>query len=254
MGKATEITATAVCAGFSPRIEPRPPYPSLGFTVHMIAKEMLYQSALLGLVLTYATFPIYQRIVAVVRAQLHGYGSDPMVFTIVANLVHLGTYSVINGSFGVFDYAGVLQQYKLARKPYMKATKSLLVSTLLEAALSQLVINPAVLYYLYPYLQRLGMHPLDAQLPSVQNIFFTFCLAYLVNCFGFYWAHRTFHAKALYAYFHKQHHEFSGSIGIAAEHAHPVEQVFANMLPTLGGVVFRGTHPLIFCVWLVGPL
>lgn len=48
-----------------------------------------------------------------------------------------------------------------------------------------------------------------------------------------------------------QHHEFAGTIGIAAEYANPVEQIFANMLPTLGGVIFFPTHPLCAGVWLV---
>ena len=48
-----------------------------------------------------------------------------------------------------------------------------------------------------------------------------------------------------------QHHEFAGTVGIAAEYANPVEQVFANMLPTLGGVIFFPTHPLLVAVWLV---
>merc|ERR1711918_8064 len=59
---------------------------------------------------------------------------------------------------------------------------------------------------------------------------------------------RIFHSKALYKRFHKQHHEFSGTVGFAAEYADPVEVVVSNQIPTVGGVLFFGCHPL--CVWL----
>jgi hypothetical protein len=42
---------------------------------------------------------------------------------------------------------------------------------------------------------------------------------------GFYWTHRLFHSKYFYAKYHKQHHEYAGTIGFAAEYAHPLEQI-----------------------------
>lgn len=43
---------------------------------------------------------------------------------------------------------------------------------------------------------------------------------------GFYWTHRLLHSKSLYARFHKQHHEYTGTISFAAEYAHPLEAIF----------------------------
>ena len=247
----SEVAGLSVGAGFSPRIHPRPQYPSLIRTILAAFKEMFYQSGTVGLMLTVMLFPYFQSTVLLLRTQLGDAGSDRVVFSIIANSVHFCAYLFINGSFGIFDYFGFFQEYKLSRKPYMKPSKTLLINTLMQAAFGQIIINPVVLYYVYPSLISLGMYPLDAPLPDSATIFFTYCIAYLINGVGFYWAHRLFHAKALYAYFHKQHHEFTGSMGIAAEYANPVEQIFANLLPTLGGVIFRGTHPLIFCIWLV---
>lgn len=42
----------------------------------------------------------------------------------------------------------------------------------------------------------------------------------------FYLTHRSLHHKSLYARFHKQHHEYTGTIGFAAEYAHPFETVY----------------------------
>lgn len=38
---------------------------------------------------------------------------------------------------------------------------------------------------------------------------------------------------------------------IAAEYAHPVEQVLANFIPTFGGLALCGAHPLTFMLWIV---
>ncbi len=47
----------------------------------------------------------------------------------------------------------------------------------------------------------------------------------------FYWSHRALHHPALYKHFHKQHHEYKGTIGFAAEYASTVEQVRGPLCP-----------------------
>merc|ERR1712019_131388 len=77
-----------------------------------------------------------------------------------------------------------------------------------------------------------------------------FAAAVFGNEFGFYWAHRISHHSLLYGFVHKQHHIFKGTVSIAAEFAGPLEQVTANMLPTIGGCLFLGSHNLILLVWI----
>lgn len=40
-------------------------------------------------------------------------------------------------------------------------------------------------------------------------------------------------------------------MGIAAEYANPIEQIFANMIPSLLGMILFPTHPLCVAIWLV---
>ena len=47
-----------------------------------------------------------------------------------------------------------------------------------------------------------------------------------------------------------QHHSFTGTIGFAAEYANPVEVVISNQIPTVGGVLFWGCHPLCVTIWI----
>lgn len=37
---------------------------------------------------------------------------------------------------------------------------------------------------------------------------------------------------------------------MGTENAHPIEQIFANIIPTIGGCFLLGSHPLIFAVWI----
>lgn len=228
-----------------------PEYQKFSTVFLSFAKDAIWQSGFFGLLLTFGLFNYYQTFLSLARVQLGEYGSDPVIFSIFLSLIHTLSYAIINGIFFFFDYYGFFQQYKLFRKPYMTPKKSLLVKTLVEAALSQFIINPIAAYYLYGLCLRLGMLQLDSPLPSAISIFKTYVIAFIFNNVFFYFAHRVFHSQLLYSTFHKQHHEFNGTIGIAAEYANPAEQILANLFPTLGGVVLFPTHPLCIGIWLV---
>ena len=66
-------------------------------------------------------------------------------------------------------------------------------------------------------------------MPPALTLYKYFAAANITNGWLFYFAHRLFHSKALYR-FHKQHHMYRGTVGVAAEHAHPLEQILANQV------------------------
>merc|ERR1712224_449646 len=97
----------------------------------------------------------------------------------------------------------------------------------------------------------MGMPEVAAPLPTRHSIAMSMVIAHLFNDWGFYFAHRAFHHPWLYARFHKQHHTFQGTTGIAAEFASPVESILANQGPTMGGMLLFGRHPVLVIVWLL---
>jgi methylsterol monooxygenase len=209
-----------VLTGFSPRVYPRPEYISLAANLKMMAKEILFQSGFLGTCYTLLLFPLYQTVMTNLRENLDPETSEKILFTIAFNSSHLVAYIFWNSLFGCFDYFGLMQQFKLARKSFMQPNKALIVQTLVQAAVSQLIINPLLSYYmLYDVFKSFGMSASDAPLPSILEMFKVYCMANIFNSFFFYWAHRIFHSSLLYATFHKQHHEYRGTMGISAEHA-----------------------------------
>jgi sterol desaturase/sphingolipid hydroxylase (fatty acid hydroxylase superfamily) len=76
-------------------------------------------------------------------------------------------------------------------------------------------------------------------------MFCSFC-----NDLLFYVFHRFFHHNSLYQYIHKQHHEYKGSIGFAAEYAHFIEALTANLIPTFFGGIVLGVHLVVWSAWL----
>lgn len=246
-----ETSQKNVITGFSPRVYPRPEYAPLTSNLTMMAKEIFYQSGFLGTCCTFLLYPFYTTFVSMMR---HLFGpdiSERMLFVIVFNATHLIAYATWNSFFGICDYAGFLQKYKLPRKDYMRSSIQTIVKTIVEAAIGQIVINPLLTYYvLFDLFKKFGMSDIDSPLPTVGNLFAVYCFANFFNSFFFYWAHRIFHSSLLYSRFHKQHHEYRGTMGISAEHAGTAEQILANGLPTIGGALLFGTHPLCVCVAL----
>lgn len=238
--------------GFSPRIYPRPKYNPLSETLLQMLRSIVFQSGVLGTIICLITYPIYYQFMLWVQNLLGENSNEAMLVTIILSIAHTGTYVFVNGIFGILDYFSLFQEYKLARKPYMIPKQSLLLRCLIEALVGQFIFSPLGAYYLlYPAFRNSGMVDSLAPLPSVYELFRGFCVANLFNGVTFYAAHRLFHSKFLYSAIHKQHHEFNGTIGIAAEYANPIEQIFANMIPSLAGMALFPTHPLCVAVWLV---
>ena len=72
----------------------------------------------------------------------------------------------------------------------------------------------------------------------------------LVEELLFYGVHRAMHQKALFRRFHRIHHEFKESIGIATHYVHFLEHLLGNLLPIFAGVLIFGTHPLTTFIWV----
>eukprot|EP00658_Telonema_sp_P-2_P007569 TRINITY_DN1282_c0_g1_i1.p1 TRINITY_DN1282_c0_g1~~TRINITY_DN1282_c0_g1_i1.p1 ORF type:complete len:269 (+),score=50.70 TRINITY_DN1282_c0_g1_i1:138-944(+) len=170
--------------------------------------------------------------------------SDVYKRQVVYVLVNLLFFELLCTKLGWF------RKYRLARKQYQVPSASLMNQTLSEASIGQLAISPFLLYLSFPLLEQLGVPACDSELPSVAVLWWQFGVAHLFNDVFFYWSHRIVHVTAIYPLIHKKHHTYTGTIGMAAEYAHPIEQLLANTFPTVGGVLLFGRHPLVLVMWL----
>jgi sterol desaturase/sphingolipid hydroxylase (fatty acid hydroxylase superfamily) len=212
--------------------------------------SVVRDSMLIGTILCWMLYKPYIKVVQTLYAS--GWNNEAIIFTLLTSLVHSFMYIFVNGFFLCCDYFGMFKEYKLNRRDAMIPKKELILSTLKEAFVSQIFITPLFSFISFPVFKYFGLTELDSNLPSLMEIAKTMAIAHVFNDFTFYWSHRLLHTKFFYGKFHKQHHQYIGTMGIAAEYAHPVEALFSNLIPSLGGVVFFGCHhPLAVLVWIV---
>ncbi|CAD2214378.1 Fatty acid hydroxylase superfamily, putative [Angomonas deanei] len=141
-------------------------------------------------------------------------------------------------------------QFKLTRRPMQIPSQSLILRTIGKVFVEQYMVTPLLGYVFFNYVCPVApedMMPnphqpligLSDKHHSTWFVFLSliphFVLANLLNEVGFFLVHGFVHYNSwLYRTFHKQHHEYTGTISIAAEYASVTEEVFANTLPSVG--------------------
>lgn len=222
-------------------------------------REIFWQGGACGVVASYLAHPFLLylfRILTPVVQGFRGVGTDEQlidrtIFAMLTPIFHITAYIFFNAFFALCDQNKWFAQYKLPRSNLTAPTSPLILRTLFEASLSQIVGGPLLAYYVYPIFKYFGMAPLNSPLPSPLVIFYHVSLMHIFNDIFFYFSHRLLHWGPLYKTIHKQHHEYKATISIAAEFAHPIEYLFSDVLPTIGGGMVLGSHPHVTIMWVV---
>ena len=175
---------------------------------------------------------------------------ERLFFTTCFCVTHSVVYWPMNLTFEIWDSMKLMQEYKLDRKPYQAPKPGVILGTAIHAVVDQLIIAPFAIYFVaYPISKHFGMPDWDTPLPSMLHIWLALVGCKAFNEIAFFWVHRACHHPLIYKHIHKQHHSYIGTVGWAAEHAHPLEVLLADYLPTLGGILFFGPPLLVGLVW-----
>ena len=91
---------------------------------------------------------------------------------------------------------------------------------------------------------------IESSLPTLTEMARDFILNLLIREVLFYYSHRILHHPRIYAYIHKKHHRFTAPVALAAQYAHPVEHIVANVLPIALPPQLLRSHILTFWIFL----
>eukprot|EP00756_Hemistasia_phaeocysticola_P050397 Hpha_TRINITY_DN2517_c0_g1::TRINITY_DN2517_c0_g1_i2::g.1514::m.1514/K07750/E1.14.13.72, SC4MOL, ERG25; methylsterol monooxygenase len=127
-------------------------------------------------------------------------------------------------------------------------SKELLRRTMIKGVASHFVMQPLLLWFGYPLFHAYGA-VMRGPLPPAQVCVLQLAMCQFSECLLFYFSHRLLHHPSLY-WIHKQHHEYTGPNGFAAEYAHPLEGVFGNYVPVMLAPLLMGSHGKVWVTWL----
>ncbi|XP_072171105.1 fatty acid hydroxylase domain-containing protein 2-like [Diadema setosum] len=162
-------------------------------------------------------------------------------------------YWVLGCLFLITDlthWPSFIAKFKVQRDQ-TKIPRDKLLKAMATAFINQTVFNfPSLLMVDYLMRWRGCGHTVD-ELPTFSQFLIEFAVFTIIEEIGFYYGHRLLHQPALYASYHKQHHEWTAPIGLITVYCHPVEHFLANTVPAVVGPILMGSHLLTTSVWLV---
>eukprot|EP00758_Cryptobia_borreli_P003443 Tbor_TRINITY_DN3747_c0_g1::TRINITY_DN3747_c0_g1_i1::g.2458::m.2458/K07750/E1.14.13.72, SC4MOL, ERG25; methylsterol monooxygenase len=180
--------------------------------------------------------------------------SNKNILWVVLYFTHVFGYFAINWFFYGFlcHFLGMCERYRVERSPKTVPSMSLVVKTVTQGIIAIFLINPFTSYLFANYAVDVSStvcrEPLD-----ISRIALLTVAAMFINETLFYFVHRLAHeVPFIYKHIHKKHHEYIGTICIAAEYAHPLEELFANQLPTLAVFMIFSDIPVVFvAAWIL---
>ncbi|KAA8647745.1 hypothetical protein EYZ11_000184 [Aspergillus tanneri] len=141
------------------------------------------------------------------------------------------------------------QRHKIQPAP-KQPTRREIWKCFVVVAQNQLISS--VLHLLQIHVLRRGVpsYRVESSLPAFPELIRDLFISLLMREALFYYGHRFLHQPYFYVRIHKRHHQFTAPIALAAQYAHPIEQIFANALPITLPPQLLGSHVLTFWLYL----
>lgn len=190
------------------------------------------------------------------------FGGERALFCWGTFALHVSLLLSLNGALAVLYTARLpaVEACKISPKPWPWRSPSAderarfwrsTAASLATVAFNNVAVALPSTFSTYDLVAPHGMLPAGAAaFPALATVVWQVAACAVVEDVLFYHFHRFLHTPAIYGYVHKWHHQWSHSIGIASETAHPVEFYLGNLVPLLAGPLLVRAHVFTLWVWL----
>lgn len=168
--------------------------------------------------------------------------SDDWIFVLLFWCAHNITYYAWALPCQWFYKHDYLQQWKI--EPLKKPDATLIASSSIKQIWLRCLLHPFIWFFMY---RTIISKQLDCEIPSLYVsiilLLISFYSFFLQNAF----LHKAFHDYPFLFRWHKLHHQFITTTGIAAEH-HTLIDSIANGIITLLPCIILQLHPILWCI------
>ena len=153
-------------------------------------------------------------------------------------LGNLFYYFLYKGNFEFFE------KFKAQKEPWPwkenpqawdKLFRRSLKFTLFNLIVMPMILNVPIILVNIPI-----NNPIDYNFPTKLQLCSQILFCMLIEDLSFYFSHSLLHTPYFYATVHKYHHEHKTTTSFAIIHAHPLEFILVNLLPTTMCVLLLG--------------
>ncbi|ESN99625.1 hypothetical protein HELRODRAFT_185820 [Helobdella robusta] len=178
-------------------------------------------------------------------------GNDMLLGFTGLFLVANGVFCIINSFFAYLDITGhpsFLLKYKIQQDKNKPVDVGKLMKAVKQVAFNQVVVGGPFMYVMFKVMICRGCS-FGRELPTFHWVAAELVVFTIVEEIMFYYSHRLFHAPFFYRRIHKIHHEWVSPVGVTSIYAHPIEHIFANMLPIIMGPIVMKSHIATAIMW-----
>jgi fatty acid hydroxylase domain-containing protein 2 len=169
-------------------------------------------------------------------------------------LLYMGWFWLVGGLYIALDHfkrPDLLYRHKIQQRALNARRKGPpLFKAVALVLFNQFLGTLPGLFIVYAVLQWRGVD-LSGPAPGALTMAGDLVGFVLVEELLFYTFHRALHWQPLFRRFHRVHHEFHESIGIATHYVHPVEHWVGNLTPIFAGPILLGSHPVTMMLWVL---